>query len=250
MEVLIKNLEIELQESNKRCDQLIKRWGENHVKRDWSQNLKYFPDGHDIKNLFLSSFINLESFFYDAIFCMDSSLDSILLQIYEICNSKINSILENKKQIILNEFGANLDKEDFNDGIIKLFWYSTMQKLVPSIMKNINIKELINGNILLLSENMKKNSEIDKEGINIEFIFQKLLLLFLYCKLSDPECYIKPKPKTRVLFKEELYREVLGPSTKIHGRIKEGEEVEIFFPGLFFDGSDRPIILPLVRRLN
>ncbi len=70
----------------------------------------------------------------------------------------------------------------------------------------------------------------------------------MMAKLSDPECSIKPEPGNRVLFSKDKYNEILSPGSKIYGRIKEGDEVEIVFPGLYFD--DSVIINPLVRRLN
>jgi hypothetical protein len=64
------------------AEALLKRSGQNHIKRDW-ERLKgggHFPAGADLREGFTAAFLNFESFACDAIFTQEATNTAIVAQ--------------------------------------------------------------------------------------------------------------------------------------------------------------------------
>ena len=74
-------------------------------------------------------------------------------------------------------------------------------------------------------------------------------------ELSDPRCFLEPAPGDKIRYSSEIHREVISLSSRAAaGRIPDGEEVEVVFPGLFYleseaSGKKMQVAPPLIRRL-
>jgi hypothetical protein len=287
---LLTESETRIRNAEERADTLFKRYSQNHIKRDWEQtalNKKFandseFPDGPEIKKEFNKFFENIETFFTDVITSLESmgydEMQSIImlimnisLPIYNGCNAYIDSILNERKELMKSQFGVIFPTDETNDNIVKLFWFLGMQKIIPKIIKSLtdtNISDLIShidttydGKLAVLDKqmsDMRKRGEIDDSEytLTIPLIIHRMLIMFTYSKLSDPYCYIQPQPGTIVSYNKDFCREILSPGTKIYGRINEGMDVQVVFPGLYFEDSTdkfnttKPISPCLVRRMK
>jgi hypothetical protein len=284
---LLTESETRIRNAEMRADTLFKRCSHNHIKRDYEQtNLNNgFPNGPEIKEKFDKFFILLDSFFSDVITSYENMgydetqstkilIMNISLPIYNGCNAYIDSILNGRKELMKSQFGVIFptdETNESNDNIVKLFWFLGMQKIIPKIIDSLtdtNISDLIShidttydGKLDVLDKqmsDMRKKEEINdsEDSLTIPLIIRRMLIMFLYSKLSDPYCYIQPQPGTIVSYNKDFCSEVLSPGTKTYGRIKEGMDVQVVFPGLYFEDSTgkfntiKPVSPCLVRRMK
>lgn len=260
-----------------KSDVLISRVGKNHIKRDWQQTQvnSGFPAGDDIRTLFTRDFLDFESFACDAENCLEELgydkqskhilVHKILRFVHLATEQEVNNRLQSKRDYLLKEFGVKAPDAESDDTLSRLFWYNTLQS---SLFKEINALTTfpsVSPEATALHERMEQaTTEQLIEGGEGRLRVPELVLMMLkfhtIAALSDPKCYLYPIPGTRIRYREGYTLEILSPGTKKYGRIKENDEVEVVFCGLYFEppppasetniASVKPIQPCLVRRLT
>jgi hypothetical protein len=268
-----------LADSEKRADTLIARAGQSHIKRDWQRisGESLFPAGEDLKLGFEKPFLNFESFACDAITALENLgheesaapavfVQQVMAPMYEAAKAYIGAIVQKKKDALVEMFGAAVPDDLANDTVPKLFWFSTLQTLLPPQILALSdgaIDELIAGMGPLVAQVHERMLQDAQEGVisneendlRLPVLVRAFLLLFTYVSLSDPYCYLVPAPGTRLTYVPERFKEILSPGARKHGQIKAGDVVEVVLCGLYFEdpagdfSAVKAIVPPLVRRL-
>jgi hypothetical protein len=254
---------------------MISRVGKSHIKRDWQQTKidSSFPAGEDLRSMFLKDFLDFESFACDAVNCLEDLnigdpasmlANDILRSIHLDTEKEVKARLDKRRDALRDSFGVKQSPdEETEDSIARLFWYHTLQsKMYKEIQEiQVGIVPLGESSTKLHDEMVLAEKENRIEQGESALRLPQLVLLMLkfhtIAALSDPRCYLYPAPGARIPYKESSYTmEVLSPGTKTHGRIQEGDEVEVVFSGLYFEElttenflTNKAAEVPLVRRL-
>lgn len=196
-----------------------------------------------------TSFINFESFAFDAIDTLEDLHNSnaadlfvagVMSPMHQVTLRFVTDKLKEPKyatqanQIIF-------DIQDLDDSAI----YAIMDKLPQKV------KELSTA----MSNAAAKGCIADGEhSLRIPTLVRHLLKLHAMAALCEPKCELTPVPGYRLPYKSTHHKEILSPGAKNHGHIKDGDLVEVVLCGVNFettssDTDNRPAIPCLVRRL-
>ncbi len=265
-----------------KSDVLISRVGKNHIKRDWQQTKvnSGFPAGDDIRTLFTKDFLDFESFACDAENCLEELnygnkakhvlVHKILRFVHLATEQEVNARLQNKRDYLEKEFGVAAPDAEREDNLSRLFWYNTLQSSMYKEILSLRSFPSVSAEATALHQRMlDATAEQLIEGGEGRLRVPQLVLMMLkfhaIAALSDPRCYLYPIPGTRIRYREGYTLEILSPGTKRYGRIKENDEVEVVFCGLYFEpppsvtsaegdgvniASVKPVQPCLVRRLT
>jgi FtsZ-binding cell division protein ZapB len=262
--------------TQQKSDSMLSRVGKSHIKRDWQQTRvgSGFPAGEDYRTMFMEKFLDFESFACDAVNCLEDLqhpdpagvlVREVMLPVYNRAVREIKQRTDAAQALLKEEYGSVLPANG-EDTIVKLFWYSTMQnKLFHDVMKmevtrSTQMTMELGGTVVQLYHEMVRqgNENLianDENCIRIDKLLRNLLELQTVAVLSDPTCFLQPSPGEFVAYKENFCLEIMSPGTKMHGRIKEGDKVEVVMCGLYFEDatnkfdSVKPVVPCLVRRL-
>jgi hypothetical protein len=274
-------LAAERDKARAQADNLLKRSGQNHIKRDWERmsGTIAFPAGSDLRDCFVSSMLNFESFACDAVFALENLghaedaapglfVSQVMLPMYEGAKGYVDRLLQERREKLQELFGAALPADLTEDTVPKLFWYLTLQTQLPPLVKALTdaqVAELVQGmggQVAAVQARMLEDAAAgqisDTEGdLRVSQIVRALLLLFTHAALSDPNCHLQPAPGAHMVYHPDRCKEVLSPGAKRYGQIKEGDVVEVVLCGLYFEDAEgpgqlnavKPVIPCLVRRL-
>lgn len=253
-------------------ENLLKRGKKSFIERDsrYIKHIVKFPDGEDLRTLFRTYFMGFESFALDAVSTIEKMgygydyeifVKKIMLSVYRNTKNYVFNLLNKEREKILRKYEINIPSsfEEYDESVEKMFWYSSMQRIIPGKIKSISnsdIKSLMDDFTFEVYLNMmerSKNNEISSSDsdITIKKLILNFLEIFTYTELSSPKAYIIPEPGSYLNYNPELNQEIFSPGAKKYGQIKKGSMVEIVLPGLYFSNSldTKPVELPLVRRL-
>lgn len=270
----------EAAQANARADNLLARAGKSHIKRDWMQTKmdSSFPAGEDYRNEFLAAFLDFESFACDVVNVIEDAekvdgnvatetlVNDVMKPLYINCQTYIRDLLESQKKMLQDNFGIAINENDpkTKETVPTLFWYKSMQPQILRMVDNLTeekVNEIMGDSLVDIHHKMliaatEERIAFDENALRIPQVARSLLRLMAIAALSDPACYLSPTPGQRMKFKEGFMQEVLSPGTRKHGRIQEGDEVEVVQGGLYFEelteanlGTLRPVVVPMVRRL-
>lgn len=265
--------------AQQKSDGMLSRVGKSHIKRDWQQSRvgTGFPAGEDFRSMFLERFLDFESFACDAVNCLEdlkvedataALVRQVMRPIYNFAVQEISRRADERRLLMEQEFGATLPPGG-EDTIAKLFWYSTQQdQLYHEINRQVTtgadeVTTMLNRlspfirtlHAEMLKQGADGNIANDENSIRLDKLLGFLLQLQTVAFLSDPQCFLQPPPGEMVKFKEGFTMEILSPGTKMYGRIKEGDSVEVVMCGLYFEDAAgkydtvKPVVPCLVRRL-
>lgn len=278
LEQQLENIKIRERTAVQKSDSVVQRVGRSHIKRDWQQSRvgSSFPAGEDLRSMFLERFLEFESFACDAVNCLEDLsvpnptyelVHQVMIPIYKQAIRHVSQRLEERRNLMQHEFGLPLSN-DGEDTIAKLFWYSTQQNAFFQEINTLvttgaaDVKTMLYGMSPFINSLHKQMVEQGEAGnianepnsIRLDKLLGTLLLLQTVAALSDPPCYLQPCPGEKVKYKEGSFMEILSPGIKKHGRIKEGDVVEVVMCGLYFEDAAgrydtvKPVVPSLVRR--
>lgn len=238
-----------------RSDVMVNRLGKGHIKRDGQAVAGAdFPCGQEIIQEFQESFRNFEAFAYDVTNILedmrvtnstDVFVEKIMMQIFKFTRDYVSERIQEKHTTLEAMFGVTVEDEEASaeDSIAKQFFYSTQQTQLLRRIQDMDedkitrlmqeMGPLVNS-VHAAMEAAAAVGQVNKE-LSVVKLVKLLLRMHAVSELSDPRCYLFPSPHLGVAYKEGLHVEILSPSTKTFGRIKEGEVVEVVLPGLYFD---------------
>jgi hypothetical protein len=245
------------------------------VKRDAQLNSSpstSFPQGESIRSGFATSFVQFETFAADVVTCLEELGHSdptavlvrdVMMPLFLATERFVKERLDAKRTLLWEAFGTTLDEHSNEDSAVRLFWYYTQQRQLTAEVESLRedaVNSLVAGAHPLLPQlelQMYKAAltgviSAEEQNLRVPKLVRHLLRLQVVTTLSDPRCYLHPAPGTRVQYKEGHCVEILSPGTMRHGRIKEGDQVEVVLCGLYFDtpsATTKPTFPCLVRRL-
>lgn len=248
---------------------MVSRTGSGHIRRNASQKLDNgFPNGEDMVAQFSSGTISMDMLLICAVDCLellqDARVDSnntvksliydVMRPFHQKCQEWVVNRVNEKLDLMAATLGAPLTKmgsstpEPPNERKTPagLFWLSSQQVQLPAEVAALTEKQLLDiveqsgemvGKLHWKLVEQDKTNELyygREDQKNTFLTLARFLLQFMViAELSDPRCSVGPVPGTAQPFNQDHHREVLS-STRSHGRIQEGDEVVVIFPGLIF----------------
>ncbi len=276
-------------QATQRADTLMGRLGKSHVNRDWQQSCMEleFPNGEAIREEFILTFLSAESFACDIITTLreccnleepeasKALINDVLKPLYEGCENFVENRLSIYKDSFKQLSPDGLESIGIEGNLNSMFWYANMQSKfsVLSTISDDQVDEIMNerGRLqevhkeMLRAEKEDRISLRDENNMSLPVLARKLVRLMMLVELSFPRCYVsKFFPEESLKYHrseglaQDFMQEILSPGVKKHGRIKEGDPVEVVFPGLYFEDKERtpittdtkPVVPALVRRVN
>lgn len=260
----------------RRCDILLARTDISRIKMNWWQT-NFNNDSHtrdDLRIFFLAQTSNFETFAFDAISCVkelgvpekecaDDLVNLVIIPIYQATESYVDDMLKLRKDDLLNKFNMVIDENYTQDITAEFFWYSIIRKKVLEDIKNdIETNNLANKLLQEMTDAPQIHNQMIEAGehgriaegegyIRIPDLIKFFVEFFSIYRLSDQSYFLDESPGEVVLYREEWHVEILSPGTKKYGRIKQGDKVQVIFPGLYFESPNisKPILRSMVRRL-
>jgi hypothetical protein len=169
--------------------------------------------------------------------CLAETLEDLYNAAEELVDAKIAS----KKQMLKAEFGVS----DWENIVVKKFWLMTLQCKLYSeveIMANDRWeqKESRTDNRLYNAKLLDKdtdrrvvNEDLDRSAFSFKSVFEFFVRYFVAAKLSDPPCYVYPKPNSKQTWPSESIA-TLVDGTKRRQHVTAQDTVVVLFPGLYF----------------
>lgn len=201
----------------------------------------------DVKTEFVAAFQNLDPFSNDAVNCLedlmghdnaaDLFVEQIMRPLFRYTQTYVSEKM-NCQSLSLQEI------EKLDDDAVEVI----LESFGP-------LASGLHNTMLEAAETNFIDS--GDQHLRLPGLVRVMLKLHAMAALSEPCCYLQPAPGVRQCYRDGHHAEVLSPGSKRHGRIQDGDQVEVVLCGLYFEAptntntaSDvRPIVPCMVRRL-
>ena len=218
-----------------------------------------FPSGAQIRAEFLTTNACFEAFAYDALNSLKDQghphspeffTTQVMVPLFAVTHRYITDLVATQQENLIQLCGESArwreGSESATQSPYRQFFLATQQSLLlerVSLLGEARIVAFVEklgpaATIVLDAMQHATLCGIIGDGLRLYELVRFMLRIHVLALLSEPRCHLLPQPGSRLPYQSHLHTEILGPSVKRHGYIKDGEEVEVVFCGLCFRPAD------------